>query len=82
MPKFIRYKNANGETAECHPIPNGRLVTVPFFMVNSRAGAELPAGAVFAETEDEFLGRVILKDVPRDAKEIRIVDSADEANPS
>ena len=80
MPKFIRYTAPDGTTAECHPIPNARLIRMdgevfPLFRVDRRGNPPLPEGAKWAESADQFIDRVMRSDVPDGATNVEIVEA-------
>ena len=80
MTKFIRYKHPEGHVAECHPVPNARLVKVgddivPLLTIVRTIGAPLPDGVTFAESEDQFVARIAAKDTPKGATNIQIVEA-------
>lgn len=65
-----------GERADTHPVPfwavlrEAGLLNLPF----EEAVAKLHP--VWAETEDEFVARILAKDVPDDASQVRTVDES------
>lgn len=87
--KAIAYTRPDGGVSVVHPAPNARFLragpqrVVPAY----EAGAlrdiatfeafERDHPEAFAETEDEFLARVIAKDVPTDATNARVLDVSD-----
>jgi hypothetical protein len=77
----------NGRTRICRPVPwarkiksvDGAIVDPPqpidilLFRAVSREEFE-SVKVEFAETEDEFIARIIAKDIPKNARNIRVVD--------
>jgi len=89
MMKAIAYTHPNGGTSICRPAPWARLVAaftlngrhvlnppVPFDLLVAQFNTESLAPE-WAETENQFLTRIRLKDVPADATAVRIIDAAD-----
>lgn len=83
--KSIYYTAPDGTEAGCHPVPNARLVwalhgaekvKVPLFVFERHLDrVALVAPEAWAETEDEFIARVMAKDVPAGATNVRVVES-------
>jgi hypothetical protein len=83
MRKVIVYERAeDGGTATVTPALRARLVKtnegipVPLHVVDRIRDTKDPT-MPWAETEDEYLNRIIKKDVPANAKNVRIVEVED-----
>lgn len=90
MSRSIAYRRSDGGTSICTPAPWARLVRavtvnsqrieisppVPFDRMVREAGTD-NISPEWAETEDEFLARIMAKDVPPTATEVRIINVAD-----
>lgn len=87
----IVYKNADGVLCVCGPAAGARLATAIELLDGTvlRSSRPVPvdsfariwpiegATAVWAETEDEFVDRIVIKDIPVDATDVHVIDATD-----
>lgn len=77
----------SGRTRICRPVPWARKIksiggtsvdppqSLDIFLRRAVSREEFESAKVeFAETEDEFIARIIAKDIPKNARNIRVVD--------